>query len=117
VNHDELVAYFDRELAYLRREGLDFARKYPKIARRPELGETEVPDPHVERLLEGVAFLTARVQRKIDDDFSEIPQALLSVLYPHYLAPIPSMCIAQLNADGTQGRSTEGQVIPAARNN
>ncbi len=56
-----------------------------------------VDDPHVERLLEGVAFLGARVHQRLDDEFPELTDALLGVLYPHYLAPFPSCSIAQFH--------------------
>ena len=82
---DDLLYYYERELAYLRRLGAEFAEKYPKIAARLQLEPGKCEDPHVERLLEGFAFLTARVHLKIDDDFPEISEALLNVLYPHYL--------------------------------
>ena len=61
--------------------------------------EKESADPHVERLLEGFAFLAARVHLKIDDEFPEITEALLSILYPHYIRPIPSMSIVEMHLD------------------
>ena len=69
----------------------EFAERYPKIAGRLRLTKDTVDDPHVSRLLEGVAFLGARVQHRLDDEFPELTDALLSVLYPHYLAPMPSV--------------------------
>ena len=62
INHEELLEYYRRELTYLRRRGADFAERYPKVAGRLEIGLDECPDPHVERLLEAFAFLTARLQ-------------------------------------------------------
>ncbi len=110
---DHLLNYFIRELAYLRRSGASFAREYPKIAARLELGETECPDPHVERLIEAFAFLTGRIQYNIDSEFSLFTSALLEVLYPHYLTPIPSMSIAQFEPDPEQGDLSSGYLIPA----
>ncbi len=112
MKYDELVEYYDRELDYLRKAGVEFARKYPKIAQRLELQSTGAADPHVERLIEAFAFLTARVQRKLDDEFSEISEALLSVIYPHFLAPIPSLSILQLHLDSAKGRSTDKVLVP-----
>jgi len=112
VNYLELVDYYDRELAYLRKSGVEFARRYPRIAQRLELAATGSTDPHVERLLEGFAFLTARIQRKIDDEFPEISEALLSVMQPHLLSPLPSMGMLQLHLDPSKGRGTHAQVIP-----
>jgi type VI secretion system protein ImpG len=93
---DELHAYYNRELAYLRRLAADFAEQHPKIAGRLRLAGEVTDDPHVERLLQGFAFIAARIHRKLDDDFPELTQGLLEVLYPHYLAPIPSMAIVEL---------------------
>ncbi len=95
---DELHAYYNRELAYLRRLAADFAEQHPKIAGRLRLSGEVADDPHVERLLQGVAFIAARIHRKLDDDFPELTQGLLEVLYPHYLAPIPSMAIVEMSA-------------------
>jgi len=95
---DELHAYYNRELAYLRKLAGEFAEQHPKIAGRLRLSGEATDDPHVERLLQGFAFIAARIHRKLDDDFPELTQGLLEVLYPHYLAPIPSMAIVQLTA-------------------
>ena len=66
---------------------------------RLELEPGKCEDPHVERLLEGFAFLTARVQSRIDSDLPEISEALLDVLHPQYVRPIPSMSLVQLHPD------------------
>ena len=90
---DDLITYYERELSFLRQMGAEFAAKYPKIAARLLLEADASEDPHVERLIQAFAFLAARVHHKIDDDFPEVTEALLNVLYPHYLAPIPSMMV------------------------
>lgn len=109
---EELLHYYERELAYLRRSGADFADRYPKIAARLELEADKSDDPHVERLLEGFAFLAARVHLKLDDDFPEISEALLEVLYPQYVRPIPAMSVAEFHLDREQGQVTSGVEIP-----
>jgi type VI secretion system protein ImpG len=93
---DSLLPYYNRELDALRRLSGEFADSHPKVAGRLRLAPDTVDDPHVERLLEGVAFLCARTQQRLDDEFPEISDALLGVLYPHYLAPVPSAAIVQL---------------------
>ena len=100
---DELLGYYERELIFLRRMGAEFARKYPKIAARLQLDEEKIEDPHVERMIEAFAFLTGRIGLKLDDELPEITESFINVLYPHYLAPIPSMAIAQFSA----GQPTE----------
>lgn len=108
---DILLHYYANELNYLRQEGALFARRYPKIASRLELGETECPDPHVERMLEAFAFLTGRIQYNIDSEFPLFTSALLENLYPHYLQPVPAMSIAQFQVDPEQGQFTGGHLI------
>lgn len=92
---DELLPHYQRELAFIRRLGDEFARANPKIAGRLRIAPDAIEDPHVGRLIEAFALLNARIRKKLDDDFPELTQALLGVLYPHYLAPIPSMAIVQ----------------------
>src|SRR5690242_14694867 len=92
---DALLPYYDRELHAIRQLAAEFAAANPKTAGRLRLTGDAVDDPHVERLLEGAAFLAARVHHRLDDEFPELTDALLSVLYPHYLLPIPSAAIAQ----------------------
>ena len=94
---DDLLLYYERELTFLRQMGAEFAAKYPKIASRLVLEPDKCEDPHVERMLEAFAFLAARVHLKIDDEFPEITEALLDILYPHYLRPIPSMSVARVS--------------------
>jgi type VI secretion system protein ImpG len=95
---DSLLPYYDRELNALRRLAADFAVAHPKIAGRLRLTPDAVDDPHVARLLEGTAFLAARVHHRLDDEFPELTDALLGVLYPHYLAPVPSAAILQFQS-------------------
>lgn len=110
---EELLEYYERELAYLRQLGGQFAKRYPRVASRLLLEPDRCDDPHVERLLEGFAFMAARVHLRIDDDFPEITSALLGLVSPHYLRPIPSMSIVECQADPEQGKQTAGMVMPA----
>jgi type VI secretion system protein ImpG len=91
----DLLALYNRELEALRQLGAEFAELHPKVAGRLRLTGDSVGDPHVEGLLQGVALLNARVQLRLDDDFPELTAGLLEILYPHYLAPIPSFFTAQ----------------------
>lgn len=109
---NDLLLYYERELTYLRKLGAEFARQYPKVAARLQLEAGRCEDPHVERLLEGFAFLTARVHRRLDDDFPEISQALLEMLHPQLVRPLPSMCIVDMPLDPTQGRLPDGYHVP-----
>jgi len=108
---DELLPYYNRELAYIRKLGAEFADRHPKIAGRLRLSKEMAEDPHVSRLVEAFAFLNARVRRKIDDEFPEITKALLETLYPHFLAPFPSCCISQLVPDEALALATEATIV------
>jgi len=110
---DELLPYYESELTFLRHMGAEFADKYPKIAGRLRLDSEKFGDPHVERLVESFALLAARIHHKLDDEFPEITEALLEALYPHYLRPIPSMAIAQFEADPSQSKVASGIEIPS----
>ena len=107
-----LLFYYNRELQYLRELGGEFARQFPKIAGRLGLEAFECADPYVERLLEGFAFLAARVQLKIDSNFHVSPRHLLSLVYPHYLAPTPSMAVVKVTPNHRQGQLNEGFFVP-----
>jgi type VI secretion system protein ImpG len=109
---DDLLEYYENELTFLRQLGKEFAEKHPKIASRLQLDVNRCDDPHVERLLEGFALLAARVHLKIDDEFPQITEGLLNILYPHYLRPIPSMTVAQFRLDPEQGKLTTGLNVP-----
>jgi type VI secretion system protein ImpG len=111
---DDLLSYYERELSFLRQMGAEYAAKYPKIAARLQLEADKSEDPHVERLIQAAAFLAARVHHKLDDEYPEITEALLNVLYPHYLAPVPSMSIVQFVLDPNQGKPTSGYKIEKA---
>jgi len=108
-----LLHYYERELGHLSEMGAEFAQQFPKIAARLGMSGLEVADPYVERLIEGAAFLAARVQLKIDAEFPRFTQSLLEIVYPHYLAPTPAMLIAQLHPDkGDPGLGSGTRTVP-----
>ena len=107
-----LLRHYEDELAFIREMGAEFAEAYPKIAARLGMEQLEVLDPYVERLLEGFAFLSARVQLELDLQFPVFTQNLLQIVYPHFLAPTPSMMIARLVPDAAQGGLNEGFILP-----
>ena len=100
---DRLLPLYDAELGHLRRMAAEFADAHPKVAGRLRLSADAIDDPHVARLLEGFAFIAARVRQKLDDEFPELTNALLGGMYPHFLAPFPSCTVvgfaAPLGAD------------------
>jgi type VI secretion system protein ImpG len=107
-----LLQYYSRELQYIRELGGEFAREYPKIAGRLGLETFECTDPYVERLLEGFAFMAARVHLKLDAEFPRFTQHILEIVYPHYLAPTPSMATVQLQPSLSEGGLAQGYQVP-----
>lgn len=107
-----LLDYYNGELAFLRELGAEFAEAHVKEAARLSMDERHA-DPHVERLLQGFAFLAARIRRKLDDEYPEITEAFLSIVFPQYLRPIPSLAIAQFSPTDDPTRLLEGFTIPA----
>jgi len=104
---DRLLYHYEKELAFIKQSAADFARQHPSVAESLKLGGDSVDDPLVARLLSGFAFLNARIQQKLSDDFPELTDALLETLYPHYLRPIPSMTIVQFSpAEDLDGKET-----------
>ncbi|MCA1686419.1 MAG: type VI secretion system baseplate subunit TssF, partial [Planctomycetia bacterium] len=109
---DDLLGYYNNELKFIRRHADRFARAHPKVAERLRLNPDDASDdPHVERLIEAFAYLTARVRHKLDDEFPELTGSLLDVLYPHYQAPIPSMAVVKFELDPEQTQVTAGYPI------
>ena len=103
-----LLRLYSDELTHLRERGAEFAREFPKIASRLSMDGVEVTDPYVERLLEGFAFLTARIQLKLDAEYPRLVQHLLEAVYPNFLAPIPSMMVVQLVPDAADPNLVHG---------
>ena len=114
----DFLSHYNEELASLRERAARFARAFPKVAGRLRLTGEVADDPHVERLVQSFAFTAARVRQKLDDEFPELTNGLLETLYPHYLAPIPSMSVVRFQpGPGAAGilkvpRHTEIQAEP-----
>lgn len=109
---EDLLPYYERELSYLRRYSRDFAQRYPKIAARLAMSGEHSEDPHVERMIQSFALLGARINKKLDDDYPEFTEALLEVMYPHYLRPFPSCSLAQIVPDVSVSQLTTPYTLP-----
>lgn len=110
---ESLDAWYQRELDYFRHSASDFAERFPKIANRLSLSGKDIRDPHVERLIQAFAYLNARTRHKLDDSFPELADAMLGILYPHMLSPIPSLSMVSLELSPTAPDLTEGHYLPA----
>ncbi|MGY8788814.1 MAG: type VI secretion system baseplate subunit TssF [Pseudomonadales bacterium] len=107
-----LLKHYEGELSFMRDMGAEFAQSFPKIAARLGMDGVEVADPYVERLLEGVAFLSARGQLELELQYPALTSHLLEIVYPHYLCPSPSMMIAAFEPDMENGDLADGYVLP-----
>jgi type VI secretion system protein ImpG len=106
-----LLEYYNRELQFVREMGAEFAASYPRIASRLGMDGLECADPYVERLLEGFAFLTARVQLKLDARHPDFTQHLTEMVYPHFLSPTPSCAVVELAPDMKEGGVHTGHLV------
>jgi type VI secretion system protein ImpG len=110
---EELYPYYQAELYFIRKLAQEFARKYPAAAARLQLETDRSADPHVERLIEAFALLSGRIRHKLHDEFPELTDAVLSLVYPHALAPIPSFTTVQFEPDPHRPLAPEGISIAA----
>ena len=106
-----LLKIYNDELFYIREMGKLFAESNPGVASQLDLGKDTCADPYVERLLEGFAFLTARVQLQYQEEYPNFTQHLLEIIYPGYLSPTPSMTIIEFDADEDGALSIEGAEV------
>ncbi|MDY0743282.1 type VI secretion system baseplate subunit TssF [Paucibacter sp. R3-3] len=107
-----LLHLYSQELGHLREMGQEFAREFPRIASRLGMEGLEVSDPFVERLLEGFAFLAARVQLKLEAEQPRLIAHLLEAIYPNFLAPLPSMMVARYEIDPADPNLARGHRVP-----
>lgn len=107
-----LETYFERELAFLADYREAFQKRYPAEAGRLAPDRTKVPDPHLDRFIEGFAALSGRIHHKLDSELPELTESLAQVMYPHLLRPIPSMAIAQFLNDPVDRPGITGLTIP-----
>lgn len=107
-----LLDHYNEELRFLRQEGVAFARENPQVASRLGLHADAITDPFVERLLEGVAFLSARIQARMDRECAEFAQQALARIAPSFCCVTPSMTTFSFHPDYTSPESQRGRTIP-----
>ncbi|MCQ2966231.1 MAG: type VI secretion system baseplate subunit TssF [Alphaproteobacteria bacterium] len=107
----DFLDYYRENLTYLRDLGGEFANEFPKIAGRLDLTKFDCADPYVERLLEGTAFLSARVEKRLDDGYKYFLEAVLASVSPEILTPIVSGAVVQLNVDYASEEVRAGNLL------
>ncbi|MDF4743129.1 type VI secretion system baseplate subunit TssF [Vibrio parahaemolyticus] len=90
---DSLLSYFEQELRFIRDEASQFSARHPGAARAIGIRKDSIDDPQIARLVESVALLNGRLQQRLDDSFPELTESLVSLLFPHYLRPVPSYTV------------------------
>ena len=110
----DFLDYYRENLGYLRTLGAEFAAEFPKIAARLDLSAFECQDPYVERLLEGTAFLAARVEKKLDDGYGRLLESVLGSVSPDALNPVVSGAVLEMHADLSDDRVKKGDCLPEA---
>ena len=108
-----IIDLYNEELLHFESEARDFAKEFPESAARLSLNQAQVEDPYVERLLEGVAFLAARVRLKLEAQYPVFTQQLLEVLFPGWLSPSPSACVLKLAVDPASDKLPRGCPVPS----
>lgn len=91
---EELLPFYEREsreLAILLRE---FGEQYPQLAGKLGIVDGACEDPSVQRMVESVVMLGARILRQLEDSYPQFTESLLHVNYPHFVRPFPSTSIA-----------------------
>jgi type VI secretion system protein ImpG len=107
-----LLSLYEQELRYFRESTGEFAKQFPKIAGRLGIDNTEIADPYVERLIEATAFLSARVNLKLNSEYPHFTQNFLDIVYPNFLAPTPAMMVLQVTPDLLDAGLATGVKIP-----
>lgn len=97
---DELLRYYEEELGVFGQFAREFRARYPKPASNLHVAGETWDDPGVARLIQSVALLSARINKRLDDDYPKFTEALLDSLYPHFLRPLPSYSIVQIGQRG-----------------
>jgi type VI secretion system VasI/ImpG family protein len=109
----DLLDYYRDNLVYIRALAAEFAGEFPKIAGRLSLSEFECQDPYIERLLEGTAFLSARVEKKLDEGYKPFLESVLNSIAPASLYPIPSGAVLELGLNYSNEQVRQYPVLEA----
>ena len=108
---DDLLKAYELEVVQLRLLTGEFARRYPKVAGKMQISGDVCEDPHVERLIQSVALIAARISTRLDDDYPQFTERLLDLLHPHYMRPFPSCAIVCFDS----GAGIAGRALPVKR--
>ena len=113
MNERSFEKYFQNELSKLQGLAREFSSVHPSVA---PLLDAHNADPDAERLLEGVAFLTALLNQKLDNEFPTVIHELMNILFPHYLRPVPAFSVVEFTPKPSlreQINVSKGSVINA----
>lgn len=108
------LEYYQQELKFFKDSAKEFANEYPQVAKRLGLAAPEIEDPYVERLIEAVSFLTARINLKVDAEYPNFLQYIFKVIQPEFTQPIPTAGIVELTPSLTAKIPKQSQITTYA---
>lgn len=118
--NNQFLNYFEKELESLKKDAVEFSKSNPKLARNLGLNEKGIDDPNISRLIESIAFLNAKVSKRLDDGVEEMAESMLATLYPDFEAPFPAISAAKFEIDGslaTESVIKQGELITLTNEN
>jgi type VI secretion system protein ImpG len=108
---DDLLPYYERELGILREYAREFSERFPKTAGQMFVAGESSGDPHVERMIQSFALLTARVSKRLEEDYPKFTESMFEATYPHFLRPLPSYSIIRFD----DNRFDRSRILPLPR--
>ena len=109
---DDLLRYFEEELGLFGLYAREFRNRFPKPASDLHMAGETYEDPSVACLIQSVALMSARIKKRLDDDYPKFTESMLESLYPHYLRPLASHSIVQIGNRGPTELLPEARLIP-----
>ena len=100
-----ILPFYEREHANISALTGEFAEKYPQLATSLGIVDGVCEDAHVQRIVEGVIMLGARIMQQLEDSYPQFTAALLDMNYPHYTQPFPSASIARFDTSGAEAEA------------
>ena len=92
-----ILPFYEREHANISALLSEFAEQYPQLATTLGIVDGACEDAHVQRIVEGMVMLGARILQQLEDSYPQFTTALLDINYPHFTQPFPSTSIARVD--------------------
>ncbi|MGE8537659.1 MAG: type VI secretion system baseplate subunit TssF [Acinetobacter sp.] len=109
---EDLLPYYEKQLQEFGQQSREFAQKYPKIAQRLALNREQIDDPHIERLIQAFALISARIDKKLHDSYEVFTRSIFEVMFPQYLKPFPACSVVSFGDSHKISKLKDCQLIP-----